>query len=120
MLNKKDLKFITLLRQNSRETLTNISKKTKIPISTLYDKMQHYNNNFIKKYHNRMPVILEEKDYDEWLDPESDLDLLHNLLRPIDSNKLEAYELSTEINSVKNNRPELIKPAERISEKKKL
>ena len=40
MLKPSDMKLISELRENARETLTNISKKTKIPISTLYDKLK--------------------------------------------------------------------------------
>jgi DNA-binding Lrp family transcriptional regulator len=37
---EKLLPFVCLLRQNARETLTNISKKTSIPVSTLYDRLR--------------------------------------------------------------------------------
>jgi DNA-binding Lrp family transcriptional regulator len=37
---KGDLKLLTLLRNDARETLTNLSKKTKIPVSTLHDKLR--------------------------------------------------------------------------------
>ena len=50
MLRKADFLFLTLLRQNSRQTLTNISKKTKIPISTLYEKLKNHEKSFILKH----------------------------------------------------------------------
>ena len=50
MLNQKDLKVISILRANARETLTNISKITNIPISTLYDKLKLYNKSIVKKH----------------------------------------------------------------------
>ncbi len=37
---KEDLRLLTLLRNDARETLTNLSKKTKIPVSTLHDKLR--------------------------------------------------------------------------------
>jgi len=40
MVSKKDLVVVSHLRQNSRETLTRLSKKTNMPISTLHDKMK--------------------------------------------------------------------------------
>lgn len=40
MLKKEDLEIIMCLRNNSRMTLTDISKKTGVPISTIYDKMK--------------------------------------------------------------------------------
>ena len=36
----KDIAMLRLLRENSRLTLTQISRKTKIPISTLYDRLK--------------------------------------------------------------------------------
>jgi DNA-binding Lrp family transcriptional regulator len=46
----KNYLIISLLRQNARETLTNISKKTKIPISTLYDKIKSKNEGTILRH----------------------------------------------------------------------
>lgn len=45
-----DLLFISYLRKNARETLTRISRKTQIPISTLYDKLRSNHNNIITKH----------------------------------------------------------------------
>jgi len=50
MLNQKDLLLISNLRQNSRETLTRLSRKTRIPISTIYDKLKLYDGGIIKKH----------------------------------------------------------------------
>lgn len=50
MLKKSDLLFLTFLRQDSRQTLTRISKKTRIPISTLYDKLRQHEKNLILKH----------------------------------------------------------------------
>ena len=50
MIKKSDLKFISYLRQNSRQTLTSISKKTRIPISTLYDKLKLHEGSVILKH----------------------------------------------------------------------
>ncbi len=50
MLTQKDLLLLTNLRQNARETLTRLSKKTNIPISTIYDKLKLYNGDIIKKH----------------------------------------------------------------------
>jgi DNA-binding Lrp family transcriptional regulator len=45
-----DVLFISYLRNNARETLTKISKKTRIPISTLYDKLRLNQNHIITKH----------------------------------------------------------------------
>lgn len=68
-------------------------------------------NTFMEKIHNRMPVILEEEDEQRWLDPENtDTDDLVKLLKPCPSKWLYAYEISSAINSPKNNRKELLEP----------
>ena len=50
MLTKKDLLILTQLRNNSRETLTKISKNTGVPISTIFDKIKCYQSSLIKKH----------------------------------------------------------------------
>ncbi len=50
MLNQKDMLLLTNLRQNARETLTRLSKKTNIPISTIYEKLKLYDGDIIKKH----------------------------------------------------------------------
>ena len=49
-MKKSDLLFLAFLRQDARQTLTNISRKTKIPISTLYDKLRQHEKNLILKH----------------------------------------------------------------------
>jgi putative SOS response-associated peptidase YedK len=52
--------------------------------------------------HDRMPVILHEKDEGMWLDPMlNDTDTLQPLLKPYPSNEMEAYRVSTVVNSGK-------------------
>ncbi len=49
-MKKKDLLLISNLRINSRETLTNISKKIHMPISTIFDKLKSNHGGLIRKY----------------------------------------------------------------------
>jgi DNA-binding Lrp family transcriptional regulator len=49
-LNKRDMELIKCLRSNSRATLTQISKATKIPITTLYDRLKAQQGHVIKKH----------------------------------------------------------------------
>jgi len=49
-VSKKDLIVISYLRQNARETLTRLSRKTHIPVSTIYDKLKLHEHNLITKY----------------------------------------------------------------------
>ncbi|MCP3683019.1 MAG: Lrp/AsnC family transcriptional regulator [bacterium] len=50
MVNKKDMIIFSHLRANARETLTRISKKTSIPISTIYDRIKMYEGSVITKH----------------------------------------------------------------------
>ena len=60
--------------------------------------------------HDRMPLMLPREAYAAWLDPaSSDGDPLA-LLVPAAPGRLEAYPVSTEVNSVKNNGPQLLEP----------
>ncbi len=50
MFPKKDLLILSSLRQNARISLTNMSKKTKIPISTIFDRLKTHEKSIIKKH----------------------------------------------------------------------
>jgi putative SOS response-associated peptidase YedK len=65
-------------------------------------------NNVMAPIHNRMPVILPESAWEQWLDPdEHDVDALAKLLVPAPDALLEAYPVSTSVNNARNNGPEL-------------
>jgi len=49
-INQKDLRILTQLRNNARAQLTEISKKTQIPISTIYDRLKRKSNGAIRKH----------------------------------------------------------------------
>lgn len=69
-------------------------------------------NQLIEPIHDRMPVILEEKDEAKWLDPEikRSSDVIP-LLKPYDSQEMECYRVSTIVNSPKNDVPECLVPS---------
>ena len=50
MLPEKDLLILAELRNNSRESLTNMSKTTGVPISTIFDKLKYYQGSLITKH----------------------------------------------------------------------
>lgn len=50
MIKESDLKIMSALRQDARQTLTKISEKTGIPISTIYDRIKTHENGVIKKH----------------------------------------------------------------------
>jgi len=60
-------------------------------------------NNYLKIYHDRMPVILNKADESKWLDNQMPSDELQSLLVPCAEERLEAYEVSKTVNSPKNN-----------------
>lgn len=47
---KKELVILSALRENARYSLTEMSRKTRIPVSTLYDRLKSYKGGLIKKY----------------------------------------------------------------------
>ncbi|HII15236.1 MAG TPA: Lrp/AsnC family transcriptional regulator [Nanoarchaeota archaeon] len=49
-MNKREMLIISALRSNCRKSLTEMSRETKIPISTLHEKIQSYSGNLIKKH----------------------------------------------------------------------
>ena len=67
-------------------------------------------NPLVSGLHDRMPVMLLEKDYDRWLDPDAGIEELLALLRPYDANLMEAYAVSRAANNVRNDGPECIVP----------
>jgi putative SOS response-associated peptidase YedK len=68
-------------------------------------------NHTMEPVHNRMPVILDRSQFDEWLDPKNiDLDALEALLVPAPDDAIECYPISTRVNRPVNNFPELLEP----------
>ena len=58
--------------------------------------------------HHRMPVILDEKDWDLWLDPEATPKELAALMKPAPDDLLEAIPVSDAVNRVANDNPGLV------------
>ena len=54
MLKEKELNLLSHFRNNSRAKLTSISKLTKIPVSTIFDKLKEYESNKIIKKHTAL------------------------------------------------------------------
>lgn len=69
-------------------------------------------NETMEPIHNRMPVLLAPKNWDEWLDPEhGDVDALSRLLVPAPDGLLTAHRVSDLVNNVRNNDASLLEPA---------
>jgi putative SOS response-associated peptidase YedK len=64
-------------------------------------------NELMLPIHNRMPVIIDPKDYEQWLDPKLGKT---ELLQPYPTEKMMCYPVSTQVNNPKSDRPECIQP----------
>jgi putative SOS response-associated peptidase YedK len=60
--------------------------------------------------HDRMPLLIQKKDYARWLQGGNVERPPVDLLRPFDSDKMTAWQVGTAINSVRNNDASLIEP----------
>jgi len=67
-------------------------------------------NKMMTPIHNRMPVILPPVAYAQWLDTKSRTDL-QDLLIPYPAGEMDAYPVSTLVNSPANDRAECVVPA---------
>jgi putative SOS response-associated peptidase YedK len=73
-------------------------------------------NQVVSPLHDRMPVILREANIDLWLDPAvKEPSQLEPLLAPIASELMKSTPVSANVNSVRNEGPELIEPATPIT-----
>jgi putative SOS response-associated peptidase YedK len=68
-------------------------------------------NELVAPLHDRMPVVLPQGAWDEWLDPgNDDTDGLMRLMQPYPAPQMVEHPVSTLVNKVANNVPELIDP----------
>jgi len=69
-------------------------------------------NELVRPIHDRMPAILPKGAESLWLDPElNDQTRLMDVLQPYPAAEMDAYTVSSLVNSVKNDSPECIEPA---------
>jgi len=68
-------------------------------------------NAVISTIHDRMPVILHRESYDQWLDPAmANVEVVTELLKPYDSQKMRRFAVSTRVNHVVNDDEECSRP----------
>lgn len=68
-------------------------------------------NVLMQDIHDRMPMIIHPDDAPLWMDREIDeLGPLEHLLQPVAGEEMDLYPVSTAVNNVRNNGPELIEP----------
>lgn len=66
-------------------------------------------NGFMRRLHERMPVILEREDVDTWLGAQTEADELARLMQPGAEGVLMSHEVSRRVNSVREDSPELVR-----------
>ena len=72
-------------------------------------------NDLLADIHNRMPVILEPQDYDEWLDQSvQKADTLLHLMRPFSDTDMQVVPVSTLVNNPRNEDPACITPVANV------
>jgi DNA-binding Lrp family transcriptional regulator len=49
-MKQSDIKILQQLRENARASLTGISKKTGIPVSTIFDRIRSYENQMVHRF----------------------------------------------------------------------
>jgi DNA-binding Lrp family transcriptional regulator len=49
-LGQREMIILSQFRRNARQTLTELSRTTNIPVSTIYDKLKVYESSIIKRY----------------------------------------------------------------------
>jgi len=65
-------------------------------------------NDIVKKLHNRMPAILFEDEEKIWIDNDITSKAALQLLKPYPNDLIYAYPVSTKINNIRNNSPDLV------------
>ncbi len=67
-------------------------------------------NELMRPVHDRMPVILDRRDYNRWLDADDPLRLPIDLLRPFAAEKMAAWRVDSRVGNVRNDDPTLLEP----------
>jgi putative SOS response-associated peptidase YedK len=115
--------FYEWAKSNGEKTPMRITKKDQslFPMAGLYNTYQNADgtkihsaciitteaNEIMKPIHDRMPVIFDNKEIIKWF-TEKDSAKTKNLLKPYDSNQMEAYRVSKRVNDAKNQDQSLI------------
>ncbi len=91
---ENDLLFLAGLCEPSTRSATVITREARGPL---------------KEIHDRQPIALNHEEVMEWLNPQNEPYVLQLLIESAD-NPLGAYNVSTAVNSVRNNTPALLTP----------
>ncbi|MGF1673785.1 MAG: SOS response-associated peptidase [Rivularia sp. (in: cyanobacteria)] len=68
-------------------------------------------NELLQPIHNRMPVILQPQNYEQWLDPQlQDTEILQQILQPYPAEQMSSHAVSTKVNNPQHQSPDCIAP----------
>ena len=67
-------------------------------------------NELVEPIHDRMPVILDRRDYERWLAPADPAQPQVDLLRPFPSEEMTAWKVGSAVGNVRNDDLSLMKP----------
>lgn len=67
-------------------------------------------NELLAFMHDRMPLIIDPRDYNRWLEPGDPQRPPVDLLRAYDEELMKIWRVKPDVGNVKNNRPDLINP----------
>lgn len=76
-------------------------------------------NRVTQPIHDRMPVILETREQEPWLDPSLRVEDVRSLLDPYPEGEMTAYAVSRAVNNSMNEGPELIEPLREDKEQRR-
>lgn len=69
-------------------------------------------NELAEAVHDRMPVILEPRDYERWMEPGDPVRPPVDLLRPFPAEKMRSWPVNERVGNIKNDEADLLKPCE--------
>jgi putative SOS response-associated peptidase YedK len=65
-------------------------------------------NKMAAEIHDRMPLILQRKDHDAWLDPATDENRIQSLIAPLGQHLMAGWPVSKLVSGIHNEGPELV------------
>jgi putative SOS response-associated peptidase YedK len=93
------------------ETWKDASRKTKTMTIETCSILTTTPNAVTSTVHDRMPVILEPRNYDLWLDPGmTKMDVVIDMLKPFDARLMRSFPVSTRVNHAANDDAECSTP----------
>lgn len=110
-MNKKKVPFRFTLKNEEPFAFAGIWSQDKNTSLATFAIITTEPNDLVEKVHDRMPAILQSSDEKEWLRESMPSKEAITMLNPYPAEEMLSYEVSTLVNSPKNNTIDIIKPA---------